>query len=98
MGSALPLLQESEVMIFDSLIINNDLPEQKIIIKGYDINDRSTSGKLLEWYFDAKTIPLLRLQTLMSGDLLFWNDGELTPVPFDKDDKKIEIFRKVFNK
>tara|TARA_R110001592_G_scaffold41456_6_gene135227 strand:+ start:7718 stop:8011 length:294 start_codon:yes stop_codon:yes gene_type:complete len=96
MGSALPSLQESEVMIFDSLVINNDYPEQKLIIKGHDIADQNTTGEVFEWYFDAKTVPLLSLQTLKSGDLLFWNDGELTPVPFDKVNNNIKVFRKVF--
>ena len=96
MGSALPLLQESEVMIFDSLEINNHFKNQKITIKGYDIHDRGLKGVLLEWWFDATTIPLLNLQTLKLGDLLFWNNGELTPVPFDRQDNlNIKVFSKV---
>ena len=50
----------------------------------------------MEWWFESKTVPLKNLETLKSGDLLFWNDGELTPVPFDTAQENVRVFSKVF--
>jgi hypothetical protein len=96
MARSLPSIQASEVMIFNTLAINNHTNGQKVVIKGYDIHDRDLKGDLMEWWFESKTVPLKNLETLKSGDLLFWNDGELTPVPFDTAQENVRVFSKVF--
>ena len=94
MGKAL-IQYEPEVMIFDSLTIDNTAPSQRVIVKGHDIHDRHLEHDLMAWVFDSKTVPILNLQALKSGDLLFWHSGDLVPVPFDKEDKNVKVFRKV---
>ena len=87
-----------EVMIFDSLAFDNTSDTQRIIIKGYDIHDQDMENDMMAWVFDTKTVPILHLQKLKQGDLLFWHSGELVPVPFDKEDDNVKVFRKVVNK
>ena len=85
---------EPEVMIFDSMQINNMSETQTLVVKGYDVDDENCENDLLAWVFDTKTIPLLQVQKLKQGDLLFWINGELIPMPFPKDSRNISIFKR----
>ena len=50
---------EPEVMIFDSMQINNMSETQTLIVKGYNVDDENCENDLMAWVFDTKTIPLL---------------------------------------
>lgn len=96
MGSTLKSI-EPEVMIFNNLYFDTSNPMGLVIIKGHDIHDQTLNKELIEWVFNPKTVPLLSLQDLKSGDLLFWHSGELVPVTYDTNDSKLTVFRKLSN-
>lgn len=83
-----------EVMLFDSLEFDNTSDVQRIIIKGYDVHDRDMENDMMAWVFDTKTVPIKSLENLKQGDLLFWQDGELLPVTFPREEDNVYVFKK----
>ena len=96
MGKVLIQFQP-DVMIFDSMTFDNTSDVQRIIVKGFDVGD-DEQDHMMSWVFNTDTVPMLKLQQLKSGDLLFWHGGALIPVPFDKHQENVKVFRKVLNK